>query len=82
MYKENPEQEFVDMYLNLITTDCKDKMKKFQMLNQFYKYTTRNIDLGDNYRIFIKSRNVGNISNSEELESKPYLKKLSINRNK
>ena len=57
MYKENPDSEFISMYLNLITTDCKDRLQKFQMVKVFYDYTTRNINLGDEYRIVIKSRN-------------------------
>ena len=39
----------------------------------------RNIDLGEDYRIFIKSRNVGNVVNSQESVPKPYVKKLTIN---
>lgn len=59
VYKENPEPEFVNMYLNLITTNCVDKLKKLQMIKEFYEYTTRNINLGNSYRILIKSRNTG-----------------------
>ena len=59
VYKENPEQEFIDMYLNLITSKNLDKMQKFQMVKEFYDYTTRNINLGSEYRILIKSRNIG-----------------------
>lgn len=59
VYKENPEQEFIDMYLNLITSENLDKIQKFQMVKEFYDYTTRNINLGSEYRILIKSRNVG-----------------------
>ena len=79
MSKENPEQEFVNMYLNLITTNCDDKLHKFQMVRQFYRYATRNIDLGEDYRIFIKSRNVGSVINSQESVPKLYVKKLTIN---
>ena len=78
-YKENPEQEFVNMYLNLITTNCNDKLQKFQMVRQFYGYATRNINLGDDYRISIKSRNIGNITSPLELDFKPYVKKFIRN---
>ena len=57
VYKENPEQEFINMYLNLITTNCENKLLKLQMIKDFYNYATRNINLGNNYRILIKSKN-------------------------
>lgn len=58
MYKEAPEPEFIEMYLNLITTDNTDKLEKLQMVTDFFDYTTRNINLNDEYRILIKSRNI------------------------
>jgi hypothetical protein len=70
MYKENPEPEFVQMYLNLITTKCEDRLQKFQMVKQLYNYTTRNINLGDEYRIAIKSRNVGSTPNFQQSSKK------------
>ena len=63
MYKENPEPEFVSMYLDLITTDSTSKLEKLQMVKDFYNYATRNINLGDEYRILIKSRNTGKNEN-------------------
>lgn len=57
VYKENPEPEFINMYLNLITNNCVDKLQRLQMIREFYNYTTRNINLGNDYRILIKSRN-------------------------
>mgnify|MGYP004653548299 FL=1 len=57
VYKENPEPEFINMYLNLITINFVDKLQKLQMIKEFYNYTTRNINLGNDYRILIKSRN-------------------------
>ena len=57
VYKENPEPEFINMYLNLITTNCVDKLQRLQMIKDFYNYSTRNINLGNDYRILIKSRN-------------------------
>lgn len=59
MNKENPDTQFVNMYLELITTNCVDRIQKFQMAKEFYNYVTRNIDLGTEYRILIKSRNIG-----------------------
>lgn len=59
VYKENPESEFINMYLNLITTNCVDKLQRLQMIKDFYNYATRNINLGNDYRILIKSRNTG-----------------------
>ncbi len=57
VYKKNPELEFVNMYLNLITTNCVDKLQRLEMIKEFYNYATRNINLGNDYRILIKSRN-------------------------
>lgn len=54
VYKENPDQKFIDMYTNLITTKC-SPVKKYEMINEFYNYVTRNINLGSEYRILIKS---------------------------
>ena len=59
VYKENPDQEFINMYLNLITTNCMDKLKKLLMIKEFYNYATRNVNLENDYRILIKSRNTG-----------------------
>ena len=59
VYKENPEPEFLNMYLNLITTTCVDKIQRLQMVKDFYNYAIRNIQLGSDYRILIKSRNIG-----------------------
>lgn len=74
MYKYNPEQEFVDMYLNLITTNCKDKFRKLEMVKELYSYTTRNINLGNEYRIVIKNKNVKRDISLEEIDN---VKKLS-----
>ena len=65
VYKENPEPEFINMYLNLITTNCVDKLQRLQMIKEFYNYATRNINLGDDYRILIKSRNIGINNNND-----------------
>jgi len=74
MYKVNPEEEFVKMYLNLITTNCMDKFKKLEMVKELYNYTTRNINLGDDYRIVIKNRNV---KRDISLDDTSNVKKLS-----
>ena len=47
------------MYLNLITTTCVDKIQRLQMVKDFYNYAIRNIQLGSDYRILIKNRNIG-----------------------
>lgn len=57
VYKENPDQEFINMYLNLITTNCMNKLKKLLMIKEFYNYATRNVNLENDYRILIRSRN-------------------------
>lgn len=59
VYKENPELEFIYMYLNLITTSSTDILERLEMIKEFYNYATRNITLEDDYRILIKSRNTG-----------------------
>lgn len=35
VYKEDPELEFVNMYLNLITTNCVDKLQRLEMIIEF-----------------------------------------------
>lgn len=79
MYKDNPEPEFVNMYLNLITTDCKDKLQRFQMVKELYNYTTRNIKLGNDYRIIIKSRNIETKLELQQTNKKIYVRTLSDN---
>ena len=55
--KINPEQEFIKMYTDLITNKSDNKMDKYQLLVNFYRYVTRGINLGDDYCFTIKSRN-------------------------
>jgi len=57
-YKENPEQEFVDMYIELITNNCNNKFEKLQNLRTFYDYSMRNINLNNEYKISIKKRKI------------------------
>ena len=78
MYKENPEPQFVEMYLDLITTKCVDRIEKLEMLRQLYNYTTRNINLGDEYRIAIKSRNIKNSTHVEQRSSRVLKKEKKI----
>lgn len=59
VYKENPEPEFINMFLNLITTNCIDRLQKLEMIKEFYMYVRRDINLGNDYRIRIRSRNIG-----------------------
>ncbi len=76
MYKEKTDQKFVEMYLELITTNVDDKLKKLQMIKEFYNYATKGVGLGNNYRISIKSRN---IESSKNLEKEFQVKKLVLN---
>ena len=56
-----PKQIMKDgMVLDLITTNCVDKLQRLEMIKEFYNYATRNINLGNDYRILIKSRNMEN----------------------
>ena len=74
MNKENPDTKFVDMYLDLITTDSTDRLEKLQMVNNFYNYATRNINLGDEYRIVIKSRNTTPTTPKQHSANKVFIK--------
>ena len=56
VYKENPDQEFIDMYLNLITSNCENKLQRFNQVREFYDYATKDITLGNDYRVLIKRR--------------------------
>ncbi len=58
------------MYLTLVTTKCEDKNEKLHMVKQFYQYTTRNINLGNDYRILIKSRNIRKSNSKEQNDCK------------
>lgn len=82
MYKSNPDNEFVAMYLSLITTTCENRMEKFYMIKRFYEYATRGINLGNTYRISIKSRNkIGKSLPAEDtvdLPNKPLTKKKRL----
>lgn len=58
-YKDNiPEQEFIDMYLDAICDNSLDKESKLENVQNLFNYAKRNVSLGDNYRILIKSRNL------------------------
>ena len=54
---EIPEPEFVEMYLDAISDDSSSYPQRFEKLKQLYEYATRDLDLGDEYRILINSRN-------------------------
>ena len=45
------------MYINLISIKYENKIEKIQKFIEFYNYATRNICLGNEYRILIKSKN-------------------------
>lgn len=59
LYKGSiPEQEFIDMYLSLISDETSDKKTKYENIKQFYEYATRNVKFDrKSYRILIESRN-------------------------
>lgn len=52
-----PEQEFVDMYLDAITDIDSSLEVKLEKVKNIFNYVKRDIDLGKEYRILIKSRN-------------------------
>ena len=54
--KINPEPEFVNMFIELITAKCDDKLKKYQMVEEFFNYAIRGINIGKNYMIPIESK--------------------------
>lgn len=55
-YKTNPAPDFVQDYLNLVTQGT-DKKQMLESLGLFYDKVKQNIELGDEYRIPIKSKN-------------------------
>ena len=58
-FKSNiPEEEFIEMYLDAISDESLDKVKKLEKVQALFHYATRNITLGEDYRILIKSRNL------------------------
>lgn len=58
-YKENiPEQEFIDMFLDAACDETSDKQTKLEKAQRLFNYAKRNVELGDEYRIHIKSRNL------------------------
>lgn len=55
VYKTNPASDFVEDYLSLITQGT-DKKQMLDSLKSFYNKVKQNIELGDEYRIPIKSK--------------------------
>ena len=72
VYKTNPAPDFVENYLNLITQG-RDKRQMLESLKSFYNKVKQNIELGDEYRIPIKSKSKEttqeNLSKSETISS-------------
>ncbi len=72
VYKTNPAQDFVEDYLNLVTQG-KDKKQMLESLKSFYNKVKQNIELGDEYRIPIKTKSKEttqeNLSKSETISS-------------
>lgn len=58
MYKENPDNQFVEMYINLVNGSKLNRNEKMKMINDFFEYSKRNINLENDYRILIKSKNI------------------------
>ena len=52
-----PDNEFLDMYFDAICDNSLDKESKFEKVLKLFNYAKRDISLGDEYRILIKSRN-------------------------
>ena len=71
-YKTNPAHDFVEDYLNLVTQG-KDKKQMLESLKSFYNKVKQNIELGDEYRIPIKTKSKEttqeNLSKSETVSS-------------
>ena len=71
-YKTNPAHDFVEDYLNLVTQG-KDKKQMLESLKSFYNKVKQNIELGDEYRIPIKTKSKEitqeNLSKSETISS-------------
>ena len=91
MYKDNPDDIFIDMYMDLINDNSNDINIRLEKIKKFYNYSTRNINLQGDYRVEIKSHNykknkklnmnncVYNRSNVHSKEQGP-VKKLVPNR--
>ena len=66
VYKTNPTPDFVEDYLNLIIQQGKDKRQMLESLKLFYDKVQQNIELGDEYRIPIKSK--GKVNTQKNLD--------------
>ena len=65
VYKTNPAPDFVEDYLNLITQG-RDKRQMLESLKSFYNKVKQNIELGEEYKIPIKSK--GKVNNQNNLD--------------
>ena len=77
VYKTNPEPDFVEEYLNLVTQDT-DKKQMLEALKTFYNKVKRNIELGDEYRIPIKSK--GKVNTPKKLDKNGFISSSMIAR--
>lgn len=66
VYKVNPDKEFVEDYLNLMDLNIADKNQMLGDLKKFYLRIRQNVNLGNDYRISIKSKNKKNTLKSSE----------------
>jgi predicted nucleotidyltransferase len=80
MYKENPDNTFIEMYMDLITDNSNDINIRLEKLKKFYSYVIRNVNLQNNYRIKIRShyteKNIMNVDKSDYVVSKQKIMKL------
>ncbi len=63
MHKDNPDDIFIDMYMDLINDNSNDINIRLEKIKKFYNYSTRNINLQGDYRVEIKSHNDKKIKN-------------------
>ena len=53
-----PEQEFIDMYLDAISDNSSSYTEKYKKVKLLFDFAKRDLNLGSEYRILIKSRNL------------------------
>lgn len=54
---EIPETEFINLYLDAISANNISNQERLEKVKNLFNYAKRNIDIGKEYRILIKSRN-------------------------
>lgn len=66
VHKENPNKEFVEDYLKLMELDIEDKKQMLEDLKNFYSRVRQNVNLGNDYRILIKSKYKKRINDKQQ----------------